>query len=151
MTNQRSNKQLVLNNFPPTTKGWKINKSLSVGPARPFGRSVCRWLGGPGCSVWGLGWSHNCFLWAAQPPEPLHNWLSGWYSPPPSFPLIPQTPTPSSPLQRSLLPLCSSPLFLPSSQSVNPFSQPQSWAKHFPSGLVWMEWVKQVFKLLSVV
>lgn len=34
MTNQRSNKQLVLNNFPPTAKGWKINKSLSVWPGQ---------------------------------------------------------------------------------------------------------------------
>lgn len=35
MTNQSSNKQLVLNNFPPTTtKGWKINKSLSVWPGQ---------------------------------------------------------------------------------------------------------------------
>lgn len=76
------------------------NKQIPVGLARPghlVGLSVGDWVA-QGCSVWGLGWSHNCFLWAAQPPEPLHNWLSGWYSPPPSSPHIPQTPTPSSPL-----------------------------------------------------
>ncbi len=63
------------------------NKQIPVGLARPghlVGLSVDDWVA-QGCSVWGLGWSHNCFLWAAQPPEPLHNWLSGWYSPPPSF------------------------------------------------------------------
>ena len=76
------------------------NKQIPVGLAQPghlVGLSVGDWVA-QSCSVWGLGWSHNCFLWAAQPPEPLHNWLSGWYSPPPSLPHIPRTPTPSSPL-----------------------------------------------------
>lgn len=74
------------------------NKQIPFGLARPghlVGLSVDDWVA-QSCSVWGLGWSHNCFLWAAQPPEPLHNWLSGWYSPPPSFLHIPQTVMPSS-------------------------------------------------------
>lgn len=109
------------------------NKQIPVGLARPdhlVGLSVDDWVA-QGCSVWGLGWSHNCFLWAAQPPEPLHNWLSGWYSPPPSFPHIPLTPTPSSPLflrpssplqyslLQALLPPFSS---LPVSQSIHSHS-----------------------------
>lgn len=69
------------------------NKQILVGwPGHLVGLAVDDWVA-QGCSVWGLGWSHNCFLWAAQPPEPLHDCLSGWYSPPPSFPLMPQTPT----------------------------------------------------------
>lgn len=96
------------------------NKQIPVGLARPghlVGLSVDDWVA-QGCSVWGLGWSHNCFLWAAQPPEPLHNCLSGWYSPPPSFPHIPQTPTPSSPLPQAVL----SPSPLSSWSAPPPFS-----------------------------
>lgn len=85
--------------IPPTTKDQK-NKQIPVGLARPshlVGLSVGDWVA-QSCSVWGLGWSHNCFLWAAQPPEPLHNYLSGWYCPPLSFLHVPQTATPSSSL-----------------------------------------------------
>lgn len=112
MTNQSSNKQLALNNFPPTTKGRKINKSLSVEhPGHLVGLSVDDWVA-QGCLVWGLGWSHNCFLWAAQPPEPLHNWLSGWYSPPPFFSLSSPKPL-DPPLPPLLSKQFSFPLFLP--------------------------------------
>lgn len=79
----------------------KQNPRQLAQPGHLVGLSVDDWVA-QGCSVWGLGRSHNCFLWAAQPPEPLHNWLSGWYSPPPSSPLIPQTPA-LSPLPQTLL------------------------------------------------
>lgn len=87
--------------IPPTTaaKGSK-NKQIPVGLARPshlVGLSVGDWVA-QSRSVWGLGWSHNCFLWAAQPPEPLHNYLSGWYCPPLSSLPVPQRATPSSSL-----------------------------------------------------
>lgn len=86
---------------------WMKNKQTprqSAGPGHLVGLSVDDWVA-QGCLVWGLGWSHNCFLWAAQPPEPLHNWLCGWYSPPPSH-----SPNSSVPLPAPTLLL---PPFLP--------------------------------------
>lgn len=53
---------------PPPPKDENKQICRSARPACLVGLSVDDWVA-QGCLVWGLGWSHNCFLWVAQPPR----------------------------------------------------------------------------------